>query len=218
MQYLIPMAFVVSVTIPIDATAQAEQPRIMIGGGISVATNDMAHRMQMPGSGDAGPQIFTIEGSARIARRVAIGAEFMRPAPAEAVTQARNSNTLGQQHEQALFATLRFRPAGRERVAIDLVAGAGVLFQHHEVQFAPCFAGCAVVSTGTLTNRAPAQVIGADVPIRLEPHFVVAFTGRWHFLHRGDHSLLSQPRVSQWPFEWRSSSRHGIGVSLRAVW
>lgn len=194
-----------------------ELPRLFIGGGASLATNDSEHRMRL---GDQTmPAVFAVEAAARIAPRIAIGAEFMQPADSEGVTQGQGFQSFGEQRERAIIGTLRARLAGSGPVALDAVGGAGVLFQHHELRLSPCFSGCEVLVVETMTNRAPAFLAGADVPVRLGGHFGIAATGRIYFLNRGEHVTVD-PRTEliPWQFEWQSSQRFALGITARAVW
>ena len=201
---------------PTASAQSAELPRAFIGGGVSFATGDAEDRMGL--FDETPPWVAVIEGGVRLAPRVGIGAEVVQPADLEAVTRGQSFQSWGEQRERAVIGTARVRLAGNDRIALDAAGGAGVLFQHHELQFFPCFTGCEAASTETMTSNAPAFLIGGDVPIQLARHFVVAATGRVYFFNRGNHVTEDPRDPLPWQFEWRSSQRFALGVTARAVW
>jgi hypothetical protein len=199
-----------------QAFAQSELPHGLIGISITRATSDAASRMRL--GSEARPWVLAGEVSVRVTPRVAIGAEAIDLGTATGETAGRSFRSLGEQRERALMGLMRVRVSGSERVAVDLVGGAGVLWQRHSVFFAPCFSGCAVSADGALTDHAPALVAGVDVPIRAGRYFSIAAIGRYFFLRRGDNVPSGPTDQLPWQFEYRSSGRIAIGASARVVW
>ena len=191
-------------------------PRGLVGVSATFASTDASSRMRL--GSDARPWIYSAEVSARIASRVAIGAEAIDFGIATGETRGISFRSTGEQRERAIVGLLRARAGGGSRVALDLVGGAGVLFQRHLAETAPCVGGCAAVLTTELTNRAPAFVVGAELPIQAGRNFPIAAIGRYYFLRRGDHTATSPTDPVPWQFEYQSSNRLGVGVSARVTW
>ena len=102
--------------------------------------------------------------------------------------------------------------------AVDVVGGAGVLFQHHEMGGCePAVVRCEDTSGPALDERAAAFMGGLDVPIHLAPHFAVAAALRAYFLRRSNH--ISGGDISYpWQQEWRPSTRAAVAVNARLLW
>jgi hypothetical protein len=167
--------------------------------------------------GDASPLMWLIEGSARVAPRIGIGAEFVQPSTLTAQTHGQSFNETGKQEERLVIGLIRGRAWTSDRLAVDVVGGAGALFQHHERRVAPCFSGCAVTLQNDLDRRAPAFSLGADMPVRLGPHVGVSGLVRFYALRRGDQTTRF-PAIVPWQFEFKSSTRFAVGVTARARW
>jgi hypothetical protein len=189
--------------------------RVFVGGGMTPATNDAGSRMRLIGEDSSFP--WFIEGGAAISSSVGVGVEFVQPTAVTASTSGTSFHASGRQEEQELIGLLRGRAFSGARVALDVVGGAGVLFQRHEQRFAPCFSGCPDTLSERLNRKAPAFILGADIPVHLARHVAIAGTGRYHFLRRGDH-VTELPVLIPWQYEWTSSSRLSIGISARALW
>ena len=112
---------------------------------------------------------------------------------------------------------VRVRAFGFDRWSLDVVGGGGLLFQHHELRFAPCFSGCDDTTREALDRRAPALAFDADVPVRLGRHFGVSALARYYALRRGEH-VTELPVLIPWQYEWKSSTRLAIGISGRVGW
>jgi hypothetical protein len=106
---------------------------------------------------------------------------------------------------------LRARIVATDRLAVDVVGGGGVLFQHHEREFAPCFTGCAA-SHSSVDRRAPAFALGFDVPFQPVPHIEVTWLTRFYALRRDDNG----PVV--WQLATKPSALMFIGISARGTW
>jgi hypothetical protein len=201
--------------------AQAQEPvqaplvRPFIGGGLAPGTDDSGSRMRLATDGSS--MHWFIEGGVRLLPRVGAGAEFVQTAVLTAATSGRSFNESGTQRERMVVGLLRARAAGTDTVALDLVGGAGVLFQHHERRFAPCFTGCADSLRDSRDRRAPAFVLGADVPFQLGRHLGLSAVTRYYALRRAER-IGDTTTLLPWQYETRPSSRLTIGVSARATW
>src|SRR5688572_10174388 len=165
--------------------AQNEAPRGFVGGGAAIGPEQPGTRMRL--GDDGGPEIWLVHAAVRIVPRTWIGIEIIQPGVSRGTTRGRTFQSFGKQEERAVLAMGRVHVAGRTRMSLDAVAGGGVLFQHHELEDASCFQGCNVPWTDSMTNRATAFAIGADVPIRVTNHFSIAPLGRVYFFRRGEH-------------------------------
>jgi hypothetical protein len=191
-------------------------PHAFVGGAIGLASADSQSRMasrigRQLGEG-LGP-VWLIEGGARLWGPLGVGLEFFRLPTISASTHGQSFNTAGRQTERVVVGVLRARLAATDKIAADLVAGGGVLFQHHELAFAPCFTGCAS-SVGSVDRRAPAFAMGFDVPFRLGRHIEVNWLTRFYPLRRADNR--DQP-TNLW-LETKPSALMFIGMSARATW
>lgn len=197
------------------AAAQDEVPRGFIGGGVVRASRDASSRMRLF---DADPfHVWLLEGGVRVASRVSLGAEFVQPGAARAVTRGITFQSFGEQHERAVLGMARVRLAANDVAALEAVIGAGIMFQRHELRNSSCVM-CDVTRTETMTNRARAYAVGADVPVRVTDHFSIGVLTRLYFLNRGDHTGSGPPDEPPWQFTWRSSRRFGVGATARATW
>lgn len=194
----------------------SELPRVLIGVNVTAAQSDASERMRL--GSDARPWIFSGELSARVAPRVAIGAEAIDFGAATGETSGRTFHSTGEQRERALMGMMRVRAGGNDRVALDAVGGGGVLFQRHIAATEPCFDGCAAAFTTELSARSPAFVAGVDVPIRIASHFSIAALGRYYFLNRGDHTSTDPREPVTWQFEYVSSRKLAAGAAARVHW
>ena len=211
----VPLALFVAAALPSAVAAQSELPRFAIGGAVSVASSDADKRMRLFEVKRS--PIIMIDANARIVPRVAVGIELTQFDVARAGTSGRSFRATGEQRERALLGVVRGR-AGGNRIAVDLIGGAGILSQHHEAAFTPCFTGCEVASTTELEHRAPVFAFGAEMPIRVAPHIVVAPFGRYYFLRRGNNLPSGPTDLLPWQFEYRSSQRATVGGLARVVW
>jgi hypothetical protein len=190
-------------------------PRAFVGAGLGAGTSDAERRMRLVGEGSS--LIWLVEGGAALATRVGVGVEFARPTAVSASTSGRSFNTSGRQEERVLVGLVRVRAFGFDRWTLDVAGGGGLLFQHHELRFAPCVSGCNDTTREVLDRRAPAFAFGADVPVRLGRHFAVSALARYYALFRGEH-VTELPVLVPWPYEWKSSRRLAISISGRAGW
>ncbi len=196
------------------ATPALALPRVFVGGGVTTATNDAGSRMRLF---EDSRGIWFLEGGAALSARFGLGVEFVQPTAVTTSTSGRFGTSWGRQEERALLGLVRGRVGATERIALDVVGGAGLLFQRHEIRFAPCI-GCPLTPSGTLANQAPALAFGADIPVRVGRGLVVAGVARCYVLRRGDHVSNIPSEIFPWQHEWKSSTRFGVGISARAVW
>lgn len=209
------MALAVIASVPQAFAQSAELPRGLVAVSATQVSTDASARMRL--GSDAGSTIYSGEISLRIASRFAIGAEAIDLGTATGATSGRSFRSSGEQRERALVGVLRARAGGSERVAVDLVGGAGVLFQRHLAITTSCFIECVETFTTELTSRAPVFVAGVDVPIRIGRHFSIAPIGRYYFLRRERTTSVPNEPVP-WQFEYAPSSRMGVGLSARVSW
>jgi len=106
-------------------------PRLFAGAGAGPATNDASSRMRLFEEGLAA--VWLVEAGAAVSDRVGIGVEYSQPSAATAFTTVGvgRLQVSGRQEERVLLATVRGRLAGTNRLALDAVGGAGILFQHY---------------------------------------------------------------------------------------
>jgi hypothetical protein len=166
---------------------------------------------------DTSPWVVAGEVSARIAPRVAIGAELTDLGTATGETRGITFDSKGEQRERAIAGLLRVRTAASDRVALDLIGGAGALFQRHTAIEASCL-GCPTALTAKDADRASVLVAGADVPVRLGDHFSMAGVARYYVMRRGDNTPEDPRTPIRWQFEHESSGRLSVGGSARVTW
>jgi hypothetical protein len=196
----------------------APMPRAFIGAGIGIVTNDAGARMLIFEDGIA--SMWLVEAGAAVSKRVSLGVEFSRPSEATAATVVGKGTTQhsGRQTERLLLAMIRARAAGSSRVALDIVAGGGLLFQRHEA--GSCIFAqprCEDTSGDSLSNRSHAYVVGAEFPVRVGAHLEIVGSGRVYFLRRGVHRA-DPLLVPSWQFDWVPSSRTAAIIMGRVTW
>ena len=193
-------------------------PRAFVGAGAGLSSNDAASRMRLYEEGLA--RMWLVEAGAAVTGRLGVGVEYSQPSGATAFTTvgAGQAQIAGRQEERVLLATVRARAIGMNRWALDLMGGAGVLFQHHESGgCVPAQTRCDNTSGRFLDERAPGFVVGLEVPVRVAPHFEVVTSARAFALRRGEHTSETDINLT-WQYEWRSSTRAALVVVGRAVW
>jgi hypothetical protein len=196
----------------------APLPKVFVGAGFGPATNDAASRMRLYEEGLA--TMWLIETGVGAAPRLGIGAEYSQPAAAKAFTTVGlgRAQISGRQEERVLLATVRGRVAGVGRWALDLMGGAGILFQHHASGgCVPAQTRCENSDGPVVEERAPAFAAGLEVPLRVASHFAVATSARLYALRRGDHTSATDINLT-WQNEWQSSTRVALVVTGRAMW
>ncbi|HUE87878.1 MAG TPA: hypothetical protein VMO26_17535 [Vicinamibacterales bacterium] len=190
-------------------------PRGFVGVGLAKASSDAESRMRLVGEDSS--LVWLLEAGVAVTPRFGVSVEFAKPTAVAASTRGRSFQAFGRQEERALIGLARVRAWGFDHWAVDLVGGAGVLFQHHELRSAPCFSGCAETRRETLAHRAAAFSLGAEIPVRVTGHFSLSAVARYCALRRGEH-VTELPNLIPWQYEWKSSARIGVGIVGRAVW
>jgi hypothetical protein len=169
---------------------------------------------------DGWASAWLVEAGAALSPRLGIGVEVSQPSAATAFTTVGlgRFQISGRQEERVLLGVIRGRLAEERRWALDVVGGAGVLFQHHESGgCVPAVARCEDTSGPALDEQAPAFVFGMDLPVRLARHFAIAAALRAYVLTRGDHTSAQDINLA-WQFEWRSSTRGAVTLNGRVMW
>ena len=211
-------------SVPVLAEAQtparddARLPAGFVGIGAGPSTNDASSRMRLFEDGLA--YVWFVEGGAAVSRRFGVGLEYSRPNPATAFTTAGagRSQFSGRQSEWNLLALARVRVAGTSRIAADVVGGAGMMFQHHQMGVCdPAVPRCENTDGPALDHWAPAFAAGLDVPVSVAPHFTIGAAARVYFLRRSTH-VTGDGLFLPWQHEWRPSVRTAIVLDARLTW
>ena len=116
--------------------------------------------------------------------------------------------------ERLLIGLGRVRVAGSSRWGVDVIGGAGALFQHHESLEAFC-GTCTDFRRAIVDHVAPAFVVGADVPVRVAGPLWLGAVVRYHVLARGSHQTQVPVLFVPWQDEWKSSRRLAVGLDFR---
>ena len=211
-----------SLSVLAEARAQgaddARLPAVFVGIGAGPSTNDASSRMRLFEEGLA--YVWFVEGGAAVSRRLGIGLEYSRPEPATAFTTvgAGRLQISGRQEEWNLLALVRTRVAGTNHLAADVVGGAGVMFQHHQMGVCePAVLRCENRDGPALDRWAPAFAGGLDVPVSVAPHFTIGAAARVYFLRRSTH-VTGDGQIHPWQQEWRPSVRTAIVLDARLTW
>jgi hypothetical protein len=178
-----------------------------VGAGFGLSTNDAESRMRLFEEKLA--TALVVEAGAALGARVGIGVEYSQPSAATAFTTVGlgRAQIAGRQEERVIVGLLRGRLSSTRRWALDVVGGAGVLFQHHESGgCVPAVARCEDTSGLAVDERAPAIVFGIDVPVRAARHFEVVAALRAYHLRRGEHTSAQDINLS-WQYEWLVHTR-----------
>jgi hypothetical protein len=178
-------------------------------------TNDADERMRLNNA--PSPWATAIEFGGAVSSRVALGFQVGFPPTVSGSTSGSSFRSSGKQTERTLIGFALVRLAATQRAAIEVMAGAGVLFQRHEQSQAPC-PSCADTYFDTMTRNAPAFILGADVPYRVAPHVWLSWFGRWYVLKREPHKAEDSRNPLPWQYEWGPSTRASLGVSARVGW
>jgi hypothetical protein len=199
-------------------TSARPMPRVFIGAGGGPSTNDAASRMRIHDDDAAG--MWLVEAGAAVSKRVSLGVEYSQPSAATAATTVGSGRTQlsGRQTERLLLGMVRARVGGGPRIALDLVAGSGLLFQRH--QSGSCIFAqpqCENTSGDSLEKRTRAHTTGLDVPVRVAPHVEFVGSARVYFLRRGVRTA-NTVFMPSWQFEWEPSARIAGIITGRVIW
>lgn len=191
-------------------------PRVFIGVALGPTSGDESSRMRL--FEETASHMWLVEGGLAIAERVGVGVEYSRPSAVTGSTTVGvgRFQIVGRQEEQLTLGVMRARLYGSSHVAFDVVGGAGVLVHRHLTgNCTPPRERCDSTEGPSLYGKAPAFVVGADLPFRVARHLAVAAQPRLYLLRRGDYS---EQGSAPWQYEHHSSTRFGLGVSGRVVW
>jgi hypothetical protein len=191
---------------PHSADAQS-QARGFVGVALLGASDDTSNRVRFPDEGAS--RVLALEADLMRAGTLAIGVEASHLGSVTGAYNAQCCIFRDEQREIAVLGVLRERVWNSARVALDIVGGAGALFQHRETLIADRFFPSAA-STVIEDRGSPAFVLGADLPIALAEHLALSPELRWYFLQRGSLDTLNVTR--------QSSNRPAVGVSGRLTW
>jgi hypothetical protein len=188
------------------------RPALFAGAGLTINSRDLDSRMRL--ASDASRRGWVVEAGFPVKARVGIGVEFGGPSDATGETRGMSFDSRGRQRERLLMGVVRVRAAGTARWNVDVIGGAGALFQHHEASDASC-PTCDEFKQ-TMNHVAPAFVAGGDAFVRVRGPVWAGVLVRYHVLTRGSHQS-QVPVLVPWQFEWKSSNRFSVGIAVRLV-
>ncbi len=201
-----------------DPDAVPPLPAVFVGVGIGPASNDAASRMWLYEEGRS--IVWLVETGVALSQRFGIGVEYSQPSAAIASTLVSlgRAQIAGRQEERVLLGVLRGRLAGENSLALDVVGGAGAVFQHHETgSCVPPVARCESTDGPSMNHQAPVFMVGMDVPFSVARHFAIGVQARIYALRRGEQTSESNLSLP-WQYGWRPSTRVAIGMAGRLVW
>ena len=187
------------------------RPKAFAELALTVNSRDLDARMRL--AQDASRLGWFITAGIPVKGKLALGVEFGGPSDATGETAGNSFVSKGRQRERLLMGTLRFRAAGTESWAVDVLAGAGVLFHHNEALLSSC-GSCTDFSKETSDHAPPSFVAGIDAFRTVRGPVSVGAVVRYHALTRGT-AQSDAPVLVPWQFEWKSSSRFSIGLGIR---
>ena len=204
---------------PPAASAQATtgpddglRPGVFAGAALALTSTDLDARMRL--AADTTPGSWFVEAGFPLIGRFGVGLEFGGPSDATGETRGHGFDSRGRQRERFLIGLGRFRVAGSSRWGVDVIGGAGALFQHHESMETVCGSTCTDL-TRVIVHHAPAFVVGADVPVRVAGPVWLGAVVRYQVLARGSHQTQVPVLLVPWQEEWKSSRRLAVGVDFR---
>jgi hypothetical protein len=187
----------------------ANADRGFLGAGLFVASDDASNRVRFPDVNASRSPRFTIEAAIVSAGRIGLGFEFSTLGTVTGSSNAACCILRDEQKETSVLAVVRGRAWRKNRLAVDVVGGMGVLFQHRETMVAlRQVAGSAV--TTVEDRKSPAFAIGADLPFFVAHHIALVPQIRFGFLRRGE---LDTPNVTR-----ASSQTSAVGLTGRVLW
>jgi hypothetical protein len=180
-----------------------------VGFGAGVTTSDVRGRATVTAFPTRTPESLRLEAGLGIGRYLGVGLAFIPFPEIAANHNIGRVPVTDRQREQAWLGEVRGRMMATTRVAVDVVAGGGVLRQQREgsYQVATCGPSCFTTVTAEPSRSSPVFTAGIDVPVRLGRHAGLAVVGRTLWMRRG---LLD---VSSWPRD--DSTEYAAFVTLR---
>ena len=191
------------------ARSPTNADRGFLGAGVFAANDDASNRVRFPDVNGSPSLRLTIEAEVVRAGRIGLGLEFSTLGTVTGSYNAACCILRDEQKETSVLAVVRERVWRKDRLAVDIVGGMGVLFQHRETMVALRFVGGSAVTT-VEDRYSPAFAIGADLPLFVAQHIALVPRFRLGFLERG---ALDTPNVTR-----SSSQTSAIGLSGRIVW
>jgi len=199
---------------PVGRNSAMRAP-VFVGAALTLTAPDSSARMRLANEASIGGWFGEV--GLPIKGRLGAGVEFSGTSDATGETRGISFESRGRQRERTVIGLAKVRVVGTSRLGVDLIGGAGTLFQHHEALESSCVVRpvCSDFTRTTLDRRAPAFVVGADVPLRIAGPIMIGAVARYSFLDRGRHQTQPGTVFVPWQFEWRSSTRVSVGVDLR---
>ena len=174
--------FVVGLGCAGSAVAQTG-PRGFIGAGIDLLSHS-ALDVSRTTDTEPLPLAWFVEGGIFGNARVGVGAELIH-APARTSNYSSSAAALTEEYQEtSLLGVVRVRTAQSDRVAFDLLAGGGIIFQRRTDSSQPRSTGAAPIQNET-TFQSPAFVFGGDVPVTVASHFAIVPTVRLYLFRSG---------------------------------
>ncbi|HZT77620.1 MAG TPA: hypothetical protein VFA27_13295, partial [Vicinamibacterales bacterium] len=155
------------------ASARAQgTDRFFIGAGIGIGVDDLVERASQsyPGLADSLGHAWIVDGGGWVTPRVALGGEVVQP-PAIAAGVGRAVQTIDEtERETAVLAAVAVRAFAGRTVAVDVVAGGGVLISDRQIH-ATLFIPPQDSESDTSEHKtSPAFLVGLDVPLHAAAH------------------------------------------------
>jgi hypothetical protein len=186
---------------------------VFAGAALALTSTDLDARMRL--AADTPARAWFVEAGFPLSGRLGVGVEFGGPSDATGETRGISFDSRGLQRERLFIGLARVRVAGSSRWGVDVIGGAGALFQHHESLEAFCGRTCTDFRRAIVDHDAPAFVVGADAPVRVAGPLWLGAVVRYHVLARGSHQTQVPVLFVPWQDEWKSSRRLAIGLDFR---
>ena len=198
-----------------SSVAQGQTPRPVqhadrgfAGVGVLSARDDSVNRVRFRDEGAS--RVFLVEADVFRVGRAGFGVELSNLGTVTGRYDTLCCILRDEQKEISLLGVLRERVWRTNRVAVDIMGGAGVLLQHRETSVANRFAPAATAIETIEDRRSPAFALGIDVPLLLARHVALAPEVRLYCAQRGTLNTANVTRAS--------SQRPAVGLSGRVVW
>lgn len=190
--------------------------KIFVGIAVGPTSSDAASRMRLVN--ETGSHMWLVEGGVALSERLGFGIEYSRPSAVSGSTTVGvgRAQIVFRQQEHVTVGLVRARLFGSRYVSLDAVGGAGLLVHRHLTgSCEPPRPQCDDTGGPSLYGKAPAFVVGADMPFEIVRHVAFVVQPRLYMLRRGDSP--TDPSVRS-QFEYHSSTRFAVGVGGRVMW
>ncbi len=189
------------------ASAQTTAPiRGFAGAAIALASADPPREGRS--NADSGNGIWLLEGALFVTKRAAIGAELVWLGTNVTAGGSPRFQIEEEHQERALFGTVRIRLVSHTRGAVDVVAGAGALFQRRLTR------ALSVPEASTeVAQTSPAYLARVELPFQIARHVALGPSAGVYVLRRPDatDSLLNLTRT-------QPSTRVTLSLLARVGW